>query len=133
MARVTYGDWQVGFDGLDDRERRGVRPFGYRDVDGAASIHQRVTGLDVGAVFHRSDVAYEDRPRSLRADRNVVEVVKIRNDRIDRHHRQEVANADVARWVDGVTGTQRSYHLVGRHVVSMQLAGVCVDDDGTLA
>src|SRR5258707_10966176 len=78
--------WQVGFDGLDNRERRGVCSFGYRDVDGAVSIYQRVTSLDVGAVFNRSDVAYEDCSRSLRADRNVVELLEIRNDRIDRHH-----------------------------------------------
>ena len=52
--------WQVGFDGLDDRERRGVRPLGHRDVDGAAAVDQRVAGLDVGGVFDRADVADED-------------------------------------------------------------------------
>ena len=56
---------QVGFDCLDDRERRGVRSFGYGDVYGAASIHERITGLNVGAVFDRSDVADENRLRSL--------------------------------------------------------------------
>jgi len=29
--------WQIGFDGLDHRERRGVRSFGHGDVDRAAS------------------------------------------------------------------------------------------------
>jgi hypothetical protein len=52
--------------------------------------------------------AYEDRVRSLQADRNIVEVLEIRNDRIERHHRHEVADADVARWADGVTGTTSS-------------------------
>jgi len=62
---------QVGFDGLDDRKRRGIGSFGHGDVDRAASIYQRVAGLDVGAVLDRSDVAYEDRLRSARTDGNV--------------------------------------------------------------
>src|SRR3982074_744405 len=103
---------------MDDCECRGVRSFGYGDVDRAASIHQRVTGLDVGTVFDRSDVAYENRLRSQRADRNVVEVLEIPADRIDRYHRHEIADADVTRWADSVTGTQRPHHLVRRHVVS---------------
>src|SRR4029077_15906856 len=86
---------QVGFDGLDDRERRGVRSLGYGDVDRAASIHQRVAGLNVGAVFNRSDIAHEDRLRSLRADRNVAQSLEIPDNGVDWHHRHEVADADV--------------------------------------
>jgi hypothetical protein len=63
-------------------------------------VHQRVAGLDVGAVFDRSDVAYEDRLRSLRADRNVVQALEIPDNGVDRHHRHEVADADVT---DGLT------------------------------
>src|SRR3981189_1705762 len=97
--------WQVGFDGLDDRECRGVRSFGYGDVDRGASIHQRIAGLDVGAVFDRSDVADEDRLRSVRADGNVVQALEIPDNGVDRHHRHEVADADVTRWADRITGT----------------------------
>src|SRR5207248_11303736 len=78
---------QVGFDCLDDRERRGVRSFGYGDVYGPASIHERITGLNVGAVLDRSDVANEDRPRSLRADRNVAQALDIPDDGVDRHQK----------------------------------------------
>ena len=96
---------QVGFDGLDDRERRGVRSFGYGDVYGAASIHERRTGLNVGAVFDRSDVANEDRLRSVRADGDVAETLEIPDNGVDRHHWHEIADADVSRWADRVTGT----------------------------
>src|SRR5205823_10104709 len=112
---------QVGFDCLDDRERRGVRSFGYGDVYGAASIHERVAGLNVGAVFDRSDVAYEDRLRSLRADRNVAQALDISDNGVDRYHRVQVADLDVARWADRVAGGQCPYHLVRRHVVGTQL------------
>src|SRR5882757_1219428 len=125
--------WQVGFDGLDDRECRGVRSFGHGDVDRAAPIHQRVAGLDVGAVFDRSDVAYEDRLRSVRADGNVVQTLEIPDNGIDRNHRHEVADADVTGWADRVTGTQRLHHLVRRHVVGTQLLGIQVNEDGALA
>src|SRR6202008_1726079 len=98
--------WQVGFDGLDDRERRGVRSLGYGGVDRAASIHQRVAGLNVGAVCGRSDVAYEDRLRSVRADGNVVQTLEITDNGVDWHHRHEVADADVTRRAYRVAGTQ---------------------------
>src|SRR5712672_4314885 len=125
--------WQVGFDGLDDRECRGVRSFGYGDVDRAASVHQRVAGLDVGAVFDRSDVAYEDRLRSVRADGNAVQTLEIPDNGVHRHHWHEVADADVTGWADRVTGTQRLHHLVRRHVVGTQLVGIQVNEDGALA
>ncbi len=125
--------WQVGFDGLDDRECRSVRSFGYGDVDRAASVHQRVAGLDVGAVFDRSDITYEDRLRSLRADRNVAQTLEIPDNGIDRHHRHEVADADVTGWANRVTGTQRLHHLVRRHVVGTELIGVQANEDGALA
>src|SRR5260370_19161151 len=125
--------WQVGFDGLDDRECRGVRSFGYGDVDRAVSIHQRVAGLNVGAVFDRSDVAYEDRLRSVRADGNVVQTLEIPDNGIDRNHRHEAADADVTGWADRVTGTQCLHHLVRRHVVGTQLLGIQVNEDGALA
>ncbi len=124
---------QVGFDGLDHRERRGVRSFGYGDVDGAASIHQRVAGLDVGTIFDRSDVAYEDRLRCVRADGNIVQVLEIPDYGVDRHHRHKVADADVTRWANRVTGTQRLHHLVRRHVVGTQFLGVQANKDGALA
>ena len=107
MTSSGSTDWkrrQVGFDGLDDRERRGIRAFGDGDVDRATSIHQRVAGLNVGAVFDRADIADEDRLRSARADRNVVQVLDIPDHGVDRHHRHEVADADVARWADRVAG-----------------------------
>src|SRR3984893_10206148 len=125
--------WQVGFDGLHDREGRGVRSFGYGDVDRAASIHQRVAGLDVGAVLDRSDVAYEDRLRSLRADGNVVQALEIPDNGVHRHHWHEVADADVTRWADRVAGSQRPHHLVRRHVVGTQLVGIQANEDGALA
>jgi hypothetical protein len=78
---------QVGFDGLDDRECGGIRSFGHGDVYGAASVHERVTGLNVGAVFDRADVAYEDRLRPLRADRNVVQAFDIPDNGVDRYSR----------------------------------------------
>src|SRR5258705_4143732 len=125
--------WQVGFDGLNDRECRGVRSFGYGDVDRAASIHQHVAGLDVGAIFDRSDVAYENGLRTVRADGNVVQALEIPDNGVDRHHWHEVADADVTRWADGITGTQRLHHLVRRHVVGTQLAGIQANEDGALA
>ena len=78
---------QVGFDCLHDREGRGIRSFGYGNVYSAASVHECVAGLDVGAVFDRSDVAYENRLRSLRADRNVVEAFDIADNGVDRYRR----------------------------------------------
>ena len=44
----------------DHRERRGIRALGDGDVNRAPSVDQRVTGLDVGAVFDRADIAHED-------------------------------------------------------------------------
>src|SRR5712672_573480 len=124
---------QVGFDGLNDSECRRVRSFGYGDVDRAASIHQRVAGLDVGAVFDRSDVTYEDRLRSLRTDGNVVQALEIPDNGVDRHHWHEVADADITRWADRVAGSQRPHHLVRRHVVGTQLVGIRANEDGALA
>src|SRR4029077_12662002 len=97
---------QVGFDGLHDRERRGIRSFGYGDVYGAATVDERVTGLNVGTVFYRSDVADEDRLRSLRADRNVVEAFDIPDNGIDRYRRPQIADADVSGGADRVAGGQ---------------------------
>jgi hypothetical protein len=69
-----------------------ARSFGYGDVYGAASIHERITGLNVGAVFDRSDVANEDSPRSLRADRNVAQALDISDNGVERYHRIQVAD-----------------------------------------
>src|SRR5712672_2682049 len=124
---------QVGFDGLNDSECRRVRSFGYGDVDRAASIHQRVASLDVGAVFDRSDVAYEDRLRALRTDGNIVQALEIPDYGVDRHHWHEVADADITRWADRVAGSQRPHHLIRRHVVGTQLVGIQANEDGTLA
>ena len=69
----------------------------------------------------------------LRADRNVVQALEIPDNGVDRHHRHEVADADVTRWADRVAGTQRPHHLVRRHVVGTQLVGIEANDDGALA
>src|SRR6266446_2840119 len=124
---------QIGFDGLHDRERRGVRSFGYGNVYGATSVHERITGLNVGAVFDRSDIADENRLRALRADRNVVQAFDIPDNRVDRYHRPQVADADVAGGADRVAGSQRPHHLVRRHVVGSQLVGIQANEDGALA
>ena len=41
------------------------------------TIHERVTGLNVGTVLDRSENAYEDRMRPPRADGNVVQILEI--------------------------------------------------------
>jgi hypothetical protein len=123
---------QIGFDGLHDRERRGIRSFGYGDVYGAATIDERVSGLNVGTVFDRSDVADEDRLRSLRADRNVVEAFNVPDNGVDRYRRPQIADAHVPRWADRVAGGQRPHHPVRRHVVGSQLAGIQANEDRAL-
>ena len=47
-----------------------------RTLKSAASIHQRIARLDIGAVLDRCDIAYEDRLRSMRADGNVVQALE---------------------------------------------------------
>src|SRR5262249_15021316 len=120
---------QIGFDGLHDRERRGVRAFGYGDVYGAATVDERVSGLNGGAVFDRCDVADENRLRSVRADRNVVEAFDVPDNGVDRYRRPQIAYTDVAGGADRVAGGQRPHHLVWRHVVGSQLAGIQANED----
>src|SRR5215471_20381662 len=103
------------------------------NVDRATSIHERVTGLNVGAVFDRSDIADEDRLRPLRANGYVVQVLDVPDNGVDRYRRPHIADADVARRADRVAGRQRPHHLVRRHVVGTQLAGIQANEDRALA
>src|SRR5258705_2182517 len=65
------------------------------------TIHERVTGLNVGTVLDRSENAYKDRMRPPRADGNVVQILEIPDHRVDRHH--QVADANVARRTERFT------------------------------
>src|SRR5215471_19506990 len=103
------------------------------NVDRATSIHERVTGLNVGAVFDRSDIADEDRLRPLRANGNVVQALDVPDNGVDRYRRPQIADADVARRADRVAGRQRPDHLIRRHVVGSQLAGIQANEDRALA
>ena len=87
---------------MHDRERRSIRSFGHRDIYGAATVDERVSGLNVRTVFDRSDVADKNRLRSLRADRNVVEAFDIPDNGVDRSRRPQIAYANVPGGADRV-------------------------------
>src|SRR5437867_1305649 len=44
--------WQVFPDQIDHRKRGGIGALGNGDIDGAATVHQRVAGNDVRGVLH---------------------------------------------------------------------------------
>ena len=101
-------------DVADDREGRGVGPLGHEDVDGAAAVDQGVAGGDVGGVLHRGHVAEVDRGVRAGADRDGLQLLDVADQRVDRHDRHHLADADVARGADRVAGRQGRDQLVGR-------------------
>ena len=91
-------------DGLLDvvhhRQRRGVGPLRDQDVDGAAAVGQRVAGGDVAGVVDGADVADVDGGLLPGPDRDVLQVLDLLDQRVDRDDRHLVADPDGARGAD---------------------------------
>ena len=121
---------QILLDEVDDAQRGSVGALGDRNVDGAAAVHERVAGFDVGEVLHGADIANEDRAGAVGPYRHVAEAADVADHRVDGHHRDHVAEADVSGRADGVALGERRHDLVGAHVVGAQPVRVGADDDG---
>ena len=144
------GDWSnskltlmsAGQDGLhlrqrlldvaDDREGRGVGPLGHEDVDGPAAVDQGIAGGDVAGVLHGGHVAEIDRGVRAQPDRDVLQLLDVPDQRVDRHDRHQLADAEVARRADRVAVGERRDQLVGRDRVGPEPIGIGPDDHGAL-
>jgi hypothetical protein len=81
---------------IDDGERRCISPLGYGYVDRAPAIDECISGLNVGAVLDRADIAQKYCLGALGAYRNVSHVLNVGDNGIDGDHRHEVADAHVS-------------------------------------
>ena len=81
---------------IHDRERRGIGAFRYRHVHGAAAIHERVAGDDVGLIIHGGHIAHIHRAGGRHADGHGFEVLRIFHHRVHRDDGVLVAEVHVS-------------------------------------
>jgi hypothetical protein len=73
-----------------------------------------------------------DRGVRTHSDRDVLQLLDVANQRVDRHDRHELADPDVARGTDRVAVGQCSDQLIGRERVGPQPLGIGPDHHGAL-
>ena len=116
----------------DDRKGGGVGPLGHEDVDGPAAVDQCITGGDVGGVLHGGHVADVDRGVRADTDGDGLQLLDVADQRVDRHDRHHLADADIARGADRVAIRQGRDQFVGRDGVRPQPLGIGPDDHRAL-
>ena len=120
---------EAGFHFVDDAQRRGVGALRYGNIDRAASIDFGKASDDVARIFNRADVPQKNSRARSCANRKVLQVLDIRDHRIDGRETQQISGAHIPRRHYRVPGVQRLDHFLWGHPVSAKTIRVDAHDN----
>ncbi|MCG3163611.1 MAG: hypothetical protein JMDDDDMK_05050 [Acidobacteria bacterium] len=123
---------QLGFDAVDDFQRRSFGAFGDRDVNRASAIDQSVAGQNVAAIFDHADIAHVNIRPAACADRQIGQLTNVAHDAVHRRQPIQIARAHVARRQNRVARRDGFGHFFRRHRKRTQTIRVNANDDRAL-